>query len=282
MLVLLAAALMAYRQRAERAKRPPASIVDDARYYARQDVRRFVGTALMLMLAAGLAIGSTLGPIRDRVEARFFARTWVAVATLVGSLLALALADWLATRSSRAGTAEPLPRIAAPSSRTSCAAGPSPATAATGRRAPRSHDAEPQSHAKTPMPRADKSARPDLIGRADGGDRHGQGRVAGRDGRRRLPLVFRRALVGSPPGFGLGLGPGTLDLAGGQRVAQLSGALRARLGALRQAAEDQGLKSGRDPAAEALDGGSGAAFACFWRTSIPPLPEKTAVPVSRK
>lgn len=97
LVVLAAAAFMARRQWAERGRRSTTLGEDDARHFARQDIRRFLGTALMAILAAGIAFGSRLGPIRDRAEARFFARTWVAIAVLCAALLGLALADWLAT-----------------------------------------------------------------------------------------------------------------------------------------------------------------------------------------
>ncbi len=93
----LAAAVMAYRQWADRGRRDPGREGGDAPYFARQDRRRFLGTALMGLLAVGIAVGTNLGPIADRAQARFFARTWVAVGVLCVALLVLAMRDWQAT-----------------------------------------------------------------------------------------------------------------------------------------------------------------------------------------
>jgi hypothetical protein len=70
----------------------------DRAYFARQDVRRGLGVALMLILAAGLSIGARIAP---RVNGRanlMFVEIWLGEIALLFVLIALAGLDWLATR----------------------------------------------------------------------------------------------------------------------------------------------------------------------------------------
>lgn len=94
---LAAAAILAFRQGTDRRRRGDELPAADARHFARQDLRRWTGTALMAALAVGMAITTRLGPPRDRPAARRLARTWVGLCVLVIAVLALALLDWIAT-----------------------------------------------------------------------------------------------------------------------------------------------------------------------------------------
>ena len=94
---LVAAAFLAFRQWAERRRRGGAMPVAEARYFARQDLRRWIGTVLMAALALGMIIASRLGPPRDRPAARLLVRTWIGICGLVVAVLTLALLDWVAT-----------------------------------------------------------------------------------------------------------------------------------------------------------------------------------------
>ena len=96
-MTLAAAAILAYRQWADRRRRGSDLPAADARYFAWQDLRRGTGTALMAALAVGMVIAIRLGPPRDRPAARLLARTWIGVCALVVAVLALALLDWVAT-----------------------------------------------------------------------------------------------------------------------------------------------------------------------------------------
>ena len=96
-LTVAAAGWLAYRQWADRGRRPPEPSADDARHYARQDLRRWAGVALMAALGLGLAILVGLGPARDKHEARVLVRGWLGISGILLGLLILALFDWAAT-----------------------------------------------------------------------------------------------------------------------------------------------------------------------------------------
>ena len=79
----------------------------DRAYFARQDVRRGLGVALMLILAAGLSIGARIAP---RVNGRAnltFVEIWLGEIALLFVLIALAGLDWLATRRYARSIADP-------------------------------------------------------------------------------------------------------------------------------------------------------------------------------
>ena len=96
-LVLFAALGLAYRQWSDRRRRGDNLAEADAQHFARQDVRRSLGTTLMLVLGIGLGVGAFLMPPGDRREARLFARIWAGNCGLLVLLLILALLDWAAT-----------------------------------------------------------------------------------------------------------------------------------------------------------------------------------------
>ncbi|MGP0069541.1 MAG: hypothetical protein ACLQGP_38825 [Isosphaeraceae bacterium] len=101
-----------------------AGLVDaERRYFLRQDWRRGAGVLLMLMIAAGIYVGSRIPPlvsrfpvdndvrqarriiagswvetaIGDHANPRFLS-IWLGVIVLLVTLLGLALFDWIATR----------------------------------------------------------------------------------------------------------------------------------------------------------------------------------------
>jgi hypothetical protein len=111
------------RQWSERAAREPDLSADDRKHFARQDLRRWIGVVLMLVLAVGVFAGSRMAPtvptipleagaregwqtlagpwveplVLMRANLRFVA-VWVGLIGLIPALLVLALFDWLATR----------------------------------------------------------------------------------------------------------------------------------------------------------------------------------------
>ncbi|HZW32994.1 MAG TPA: hypothetical protein VFF52_19925 [Isosphaeraceae bacterium] len=111
------------RQWFERAAREPSLPSEDRKHFARQDLRRWIGVALMLILAVGIFAGSRIPPsvpafpmeegvrqgwqalagawiepvILSRVNLRFVL-VWTGLILLLPALLVLALFDWLATR----------------------------------------------------------------------------------------------------------------------------------------------------------------------------------------
>lgn len=97
--VLTVAFLLGYRQWRERRARGSDLSEADARYFARQDVRRLVGAVLMALVAVGISVGSRMVVLKgDREAGRWFIRTWLAVGITLLGLLGLALIDWVATR----------------------------------------------------------------------------------------------------------------------------------------------------------------------------------------
>jgi hypothetical protein len=70
----------------------------ERRYYFCQDVRRGLGVAVMLILAAGLYFGSRIPPKVAGHANLTFVRAWLAIITLIVVMLGLALLDWISTR----------------------------------------------------------------------------------------------------------------------------------------------------------------------------------------
>jgi hypothetical protein len=71
---------------------------DDRSYFLRQDVRRGLGVAVMLILAAGLYFGSRIPPKVGAQANLTFVRAWLAISGLIIVMLGLALLDWISTR----------------------------------------------------------------------------------------------------------------------------------------------------------------------------------------
>ncbi len=97
--ILTVAGVLAWRQirdQRRRALEAPLSEAD-VRHFARQDFRRFVVGAVMVLLALGVAVGTRLAPrLAGRANVWFLA-VWLGVFLLILVLLWLALLDWLAT-----------------------------------------------------------------------------------------------------------------------------------------------------------------------------------------
>ncbi len=71
---------------------------EDATYFRRQDRRRGFVAFVLLLLSAGISIGSRLEHKVDGHANILFVQTWLGVFVLVFALLLLAMFDWLATR----------------------------------------------------------------------------------------------------------------------------------------------------------------------------------------
>lgn len=72
---------------------------DDAAHFARQNVRRGFVAVVLLLLAAGVFLGSRMEPhLKGKPNLRYL-QTWLGVCGLILLVLLLALRDWFATRS---------------------------------------------------------------------------------------------------------------------------------------------------------------------------------------
>jgi hypothetical protein len=96
--VVLIAGLLGLRQFLERRSREPDLSEADARHFVRQDIRRALGVGVMLLLAAGLVVGSRLEPKVAGRTNPLFVQVWLGVFLLIFVLLFLAMLDWIATR----------------------------------------------------------------------------------------------------------------------------------------------------------------------------------------
>lgn len=70
----------------------------ERRYHLVRAARRFVGSAVMVAIGVGMALGVWIEPRAGRWERQVWGWSWVAVAGLVGVLLVLGLWDWVALR----------------------------------------------------------------------------------------------------------------------------------------------------------------------------------------
>jgi putative copper export protein len=96
--IVLIAVFLGMRQWYERRAREVDLPDADRRYFFRQDVRRWLGVAVMLILAALLYVGSRVPPkIGDRANLNFV-QVWLVVGGLIVVMLVLALLDWISTR----------------------------------------------------------------------------------------------------------------------------------------------------------------------------------------
>ncbi len=96
--IILIAAFLGLRQWYEKQARESDLSDLDRRYFARQDLRRGLGVAVMLLIAAGISIGAR---IELRVNGRAnlsYVIVWLAVIGLLVVMVTLAGLDWLATR----------------------------------------------------------------------------------------------------------------------------------------------------------------------------------------
>jgi hypothetical protein len=95
--LLALAAFFAVRQRAEKLARADDLSGEDARYFARKDKRRYSNSAVMGLIAVGIAAGTLIDPRESHVHRRVFAGIWLAVLSLVLVLVAMAIVDAFAT-----------------------------------------------------------------------------------------------------------------------------------------------------------------------------------------
>jgi hypothetical protein len=86
-------------QKAERAARPADMSDEDVAYFRRLDRRRTLVAVIMLVLAAGIAVGSNIDAGTPGHPNKWFVVIWLAIFWLVLWLSSLALIDWGATRS---------------------------------------------------------------------------------------------------------------------------------------------------------------------------------------
>src|SRR4051812_11269819 len=92
--LLALAAAFAWRQWVERAGRDVEGLSDeDARYFAGKDRRRFLGAALLAMMAVGMSAGLAINPRANRRSGELFVWIWAGVMALVCVSTVLAMRD---------------------------------------------------------------------------------------------------------------------------------------------------------------------------------------------
>ncbi|MBX6312806.1 MAG: hypothetical protein IRY99_07810 [Isosphaeraceae bacterium] len=96
--VLAVAAYFAVRQEIDRRRREADLSEADALHFARQDVRRFLGSVVMLLIAAGMVAGTLFDPRASRAAGRLFLAIWAGMGVLLCLLFWLAVHDWLSIR----------------------------------------------------------------------------------------------------------------------------------------------------------------------------------------
>lgn len=96
--IMMIAAFLGLRQWYEWRARESDLSDRDRHYFFRQDVRRGMGVAVMLMLAAGLYFGSRIPPRVAGHANLTFVQVWLAIISLILVMLGLALLDWISTR----------------------------------------------------------------------------------------------------------------------------------------------------------------------------------------
>jgi hypothetical protein len=97
-LILVVAALLGWREWSDRRDRALELSPEDARHFARQDSRRSMGIAIMVLLAIGLFVGSRTPHKLDKATNPQFLWIWLGIFLLIFFLLSLAMSDWLALR----------------------------------------------------------------------------------------------------------------------------------------------------------------------------------------
>jgi hypothetical protein len=96
--IILIAAFLGLRQWYEAQAREQDLPGDDREHFERQDRRRAIGVAVLLMIAVGLSVGARI-PHKVAGQANgMFIASWLVVFALIVVLLFLALFDWIATR----------------------------------------------------------------------------------------------------------------------------------------------------------------------------------------
>jgi uncharacterized membrane protein YedE/YeeE len=97
-LVLLAAAFLAWRQWRDARSRPSDLPPLDRNHFARQDLRRVIGTIVLGFLGVAIAFGGQMPHMVNGQANTKFVQLWAGVAFLIAVLLMLAMLDWVSTR----------------------------------------------------------------------------------------------------------------------------------------------------------------------------------------
>jgi hypothetical protein len=97
-LILFAAAFLGWRQWRDYLSRPRQLSPLDENHFVRQDIRRLLGTIVLVLLSLAIGIGGQLPVKVGGVANVKFIQIWSGVAFLIVALLLLALLDWFATR----------------------------------------------------------------------------------------------------------------------------------------------------------------------------------------
>ena len=90
--------LLTWRQRLESKKPRDLSDEADARYFTRQDRRRYRGAVMLALLGLGIGVGGNIDIRAGQSERIAFVAIWVAVLLLLLQVLALAFLDLWSTR----------------------------------------------------------------------------------------------------------------------------------------------------------------------------------------
>jgi Flp pilus assembly protein TadB len=97
-LILVAAAFLGWRQWRDYRSRTRQLSPLDENHFVRQDIRRLLGTIILVLVSLATGIGGQM-PAKVGGQANVkFVQIWSGVAFLIVALLFLALLDWLSTR----------------------------------------------------------------------------------------------------------------------------------------------------------------------------------------
>jgi hypothetical protein len=95
--ITMIAAYLGLRQWYERQAREEDLCDTDRQYLVRQDIRRGLGVAVMLLLAAGISLGCRIEPRVNGQANLLYFEVWLGVIGLLVTMVALAGLDWIAT-----------------------------------------------------------------------------------------------------------------------------------------------------------------------------------------
>ena len=96
--VAVVALILLFWQIAERSDRPDDLSDEDFAHFRSLDRRRMLVAGIMLVVSAGIYVGSRIDPGTKGHPNKWFVVIWLAVFWLVLCLTTLALIDWAATR----------------------------------------------------------------------------------------------------------------------------------------------------------------------------------------
>jgi len=97
-LILVAAVFLGWRQWREHRSRPGGLTVLDENHFAREDLRRLLGTIILVLLATGIAAGGQIPAVMNGRANLKFIQVWSGVILLIVILLFLGLLDMISTR----------------------------------------------------------------------------------------------------------------------------------------------------------------------------------------